>query len=94
MLTLAEHCRAAMALVWEDHDILLTPAAIGEAPVGWDAFVGADLYKMWSVLHVPALTLPLFEGPNGMPVGLQLFAERRRDRQLFAQALWVYRRLT
>ena len=94
MLTLAEHSRTAMALVWEEHDILLSAAAIGEAPVGWDAFVGADLYKMWTVLHVPALTLPLFEGPNGMPVGLQLFAGRRRDRHLFAQALWVHRRLT
>jgi Asp-tRNA(Asn)/Glu-tRNA(Gln) amidotransferase A subunit family amidase len=93
MLTLAERSRAAMAPVWEEHDILLTAAAVGEAPVGWDAFVGADLYKMWTVLHVPALTLPVFKGPNGMPVGLQLFAGRRRDRQLFAHALWVYRRL-
>jgi Asp-tRNA(Asn)/Glu-tRNA(Gln) amidotransferase A subunit family amidase len=94
MCTLAEHCRAAMALVWEEHDILLSAAAIDEAPVGWDAFVGADLYKMWTVLHVPALTLPLFEGPNGMPVGLQLFAGRRRDRHLFAHALRVHRQLT
>jgi Asp-tRNA(Asn)/Glu-tRNA(Gln) amidotransferase A subunit family amidase len=94
MLTLAEQCRAAMAIVWEEHDVLLSSAAIGEAPVGWDAFVGADLYKMWTLLHVPALTLPLFKGPNDMPVGLQLFAARRCDRQLFAQALWVYRRMT
>jgi Asp-tRNA(Asn)/Glu-tRNA(Gln) amidotransferase A subunit family amidase len=93
MLTLAERSRAAMAPVWEEHDILLTAAAVGEAPVGWDAFVGADLYKMWTVLHVPALTLPVFKGPNGMPVGLQLFAGRRCDRQLFAHALWVYSRL-
>jgi Asp-tRNA(Asn)/Glu-tRNA(Gln) amidotransferase A subunit family amidase len=94
MLTLAEHSRAAMGLVCEEHDLLLTAAAIGEAPVGWDAFVGADLYKMWTVLHVPALTLPLLKGPNDMPVGVQLLAARRCDRQLFAHALWVYRRLT
>jgi len=91
---LAEHCRAAMALIWEDHDVLLSAAAIDEAPVGSDAFAGADLYKMWTVLHVPALTLPVLEGPKGMPVGLQLFAGRGRDRQLFAQALWVHRQLT
>jgi hypothetical protein len=46
MCTLAEHCRAAMVPVWEEHDILLSAAAIDEAPFGRDAFIGADLYKM------------------------------------------------
>jgi hypothetical protein len=29
-----------------------------------------------------------------MPLGLQIFAERHRDSHLFAQALWVQRRLS
>ena len=49
---------------------------------------------MWTVLHVPAITLPVLTGPNGMPVGLQLIGQRHHDRKLFAHARWAYRELT
>ncbi len=88
---LAEHCRRLMPAVWTDVDLILAPGATSEAPVGWDALTGGNLYKMWTVLHVPSLTLPLLHGPNGLPVGLQLLAARHRDRDLFAHAGWVER---
>jgi Asp-tRNA(Asn)/Glu-tRNA(Gln) amidotransferase A subunit family amidase len=94
MITLAERCRQRMDQDCDDYDVLLSAAAISEAPVGWDAFVGADLYKMWTVLHVPTITLPVFKGPNGMPVGLQLAGRRHGDRALFTHSDWVYRALT
>ena len=90
---LAERCRIRMDAVFEDYDVLLAPSATAEAPVGWDAFAGADLYKMWTTLHVPALSLPVFTGAAGMPAGIQLFARRHRDRQLFAHADWAWRSL-
>jgi Asp-tRNA(Asn)/Glu-tRNA(Gln) amidotransferase A subunit family amidase len=77
-----------------DYDLLLTAAAFGEAPVGWNAFVGGPVFMMWTVLHVPSITLPVFEGPNGMPIGMQLIARRQEDRALFAGARWVQQRLT
>jgi Asp-tRNA(Asn)/Glu-tRNA(Gln) amidotransferase A subunit family amidase len=49
---------------------------------------------MWTVLHVPSITLPVFKGPNGMPVGAQLIARRQDDRGLFAASRWVQQRLT
>ena len=91
---LAERCRIEMDAVFEDYDVLLTPSATGEAPVGWNAFAGADLYKMWTVLHVPALSLPVFVGASGMPAGIQLFTRRHQDRRLFAHALWAWRHLS
>jgi Asp-tRNA(Asn)/Glu-tRNA(Gln) amidotransferase A subunit family amidase len=94
MQELAESCRRRMDAVWDDYDILLTPSAVGEAPVGLAAFAGAPFYMMWTVLHLPTVTLPLFTGPNGMPVGAQVLARRRHDRKLFACARWLYRRLT
>ena len=54
------------------------------------AFAGAPLYMIWTVLHVPAITLPVFKGPNGMPIGAQLIAQRHDDRKLFACARWAY----
>jgi len=94
MQELAASCRLEMEAVWEDYDVLLTAAALGEAPVGMPAFAGAPLYMMWTVLHVPAITLPVFKGGNGMPVGAQLLARRHDDRGLFAHARWAYRQLT
>ncbi len=94
MIELAERCRIRMDAVFADYDVMLTPAAFGEAPVGMNAFAGAPLYMMWTVLHVPALSLPVLTGPNGMPIGLQLFARRHDDRGLFARARWILRRLT
>ena len=44
-------------------------------------------------MHVPSVTLPVFKGPNGLPIGAQLVAKRSDDRRLFAAARWVYRQL-
>jgi Asp-tRNA(Asn)/Glu-tRNA(Gln) amidotransferase A subunit family amidase len=93
MKALAERCRVAVDPVMADYDVLLTAAAFGEAPVGWNAFVGAPVFMMWTVLHVPSITLPVFKGPNGMPVGAQLIARRQDDRGLFAASRWVQQRL-
>jgi amidase len=91
---LAERCRGEADAVFADYDILLTASAFGEAPLGWNAFVGVPVFQMWTMLHVPSITLPVFKGPNGMPVGAQLISRRRDDRGLFAAAQWVQERLT
>lgn len=94
MKRFAEACRHKLDALWDGYDVLLTASAFGEAPVGWNAFVGARLYMIWTVLHVPSITLPLFKGPHGMPVGVQLLARRHDDRRLFMFARWVWRALT
>jgi Asp-tRNA(Asn)/Glu-tRNA(Gln) amidotransferase A subunit family amidase len=90
----AEHCRQRLDVIWGDYDVLLAPAAFGEALVGMNAFAGAPLYMMWTALHIPAISLPVCKGSNGMPVGVQLFAKRHADRKLFACARWCYEKLT
>jgi Asp-tRNA(Asn)/Glu-tRNA(Gln) amidotransferase A subunit family amidase len=49
---------------------------------------------IWTTMHVPSITVPAFEGRNGLPIGAQLIARRSDDRKLFAAARWVYRVLT
>jgi amidase len=87
----AESCRFALDTVFADHDALLTPAAAGEAPVGLHSTGDASFCSIWTTMHVPAMTLPLFEGPNGLPIGAQLVAKRDSDRHLFQTAAWVMR---
>ena len=85
----AESCRLKMDDVFRDYDVVLTPAAAGEAPVGIEATGDASFCFLWTTLHVPALSLPLFTGPNGLPVGAQIVAKRDADRALFAAGKWV-----
>lgn len=86
-----ERCREWLAPVMDRHDVLLAPAAAGEAPVGMHPVPHPYVYMIWTAMHVPSITLPVFEGPNGMPIGAQLVAKRCDDRRLLATARWAYR---
>jgi amidase len=91
---LADECRRRLDALIAGIDVLITPAAFGEAPVGAaGSFVGGPLYQLWTILHVPCLTIPVFKGPAGMPIGAQLIAKRHDDRKLFACAQWAYEKL-
>jgi Asp-tRNA(Asn)/Glu-tRNA(Gln) amidotransferase A subunit family amidase len=91
---IADDCRRKMNGVFDDVDVVLTAAAFGEAPVGMAAFAGVPLFQIWTTLHMPAVSLPVFNGPNGLPVGAQFLAKRHEDRRLFACARWAWRKLT
>jgi Asp-tRNA(Asn)/Glu-tRNA(Gln) amidotransferase A subunit family amidase len=91
---LADECRRRLDALLGDIDVLLTPAAFGEAPIGMAGFAGVPLFQLWSTLHVPALCIPVFTGPAGLPIGAQLIAKRHDDRKLFACAEWAYSKLT
>lgn len=93
MRNIVERCRQLLAPLFDDYDILLAPSAAGEAPIGWDATCNPWIYMIWTTMHVPSVTLPVFKGPSGMPIGAQLIARRNNDRQLFAAARWIYQKL-
>jgi amidase len=92
--TTLEHCRTQLDAVLAHYDVLLTASAAGEAPVGLQSTGDASLCALWTATHVPAITLPVFTGPHGLPVGAQLIGRRHDDRALFATAQWVWRQLT
>ncbi|MDR0809759.1 MAG: amidase [Gemmobacter sp.] len=85
----AEGMRARMAGLVADYDILLAPAAPGEAPSGLAATGDPVFSRLWSLLRLPSITLPGLTGPAGMPVGIQLLSARHRDEDLLAHALWA-----
>ena len=88
------HITAKLDDIFGDYDVMLTPAAFGEAPVGLFDFDGVPLFQIWTALHLPVISLPVFKGPNNLPVGLQLIAKRHDDRRLFACARWAWQKLT
>ena len=65
-------CRAQLAEVFQDVDVLLAPSAAGAAPVGLDNTGDPVFCRIWTVLHTPTVNIPAGHAPNGMPVGLQV----------------------
>ena len=84
-----ERQRRVLDDIMADYDVLLTPSVAGEAPIGLQATGNASFCAIWTSMHVPAVTLPLFKGPNGLPVGVQLTGKRNDDRRVFEVARWV-----
>lgn len=89
----AEKCRADFNDVFGDCDVLLAASATGEAPLGTTSTGNASPSVIWTTVHVPVMTIPVFKGPHGLPVGAQLIARRNDDRKLFSAAQWIYREL-
>ncbi|MGQ0750205.1 MAG: amidase [Betaproteobacteria bacterium] len=89
---LAQRCRRGFEQMFADYDVLLAPAAAGEAPVGWNTG-DSSFASSWTLMHVPVMNVPVFTGPNGLPVGAQVIAANGNDRKLFAAARWIYRQL-
>ncbi len=89
---LAERCRRGLAPVFAEYDVLLAPAAAGEAPVGMNTG-DSSLCSSWTLMQVPTMSIPAFNGPHGLPVGAQLIAAPNNDRKLFAAARWIDREL-
>ena len=89
----AEGCRARLGTVFAAVDVLLTPCVLGEAPSGLAATGDHRFQGLWTLLHVPTMTLPTHRGPQGLPVGIQLVAPLYADTRLFAAARWIWRRL-
>ena len=89
----AVECRRAFAAVMDRYDVLLTPSATGEAPVGLEKTGNANNCLIWTTLHVPALTMPVFKGPHGLPVGAQVIGRHDGDRAMFAAARRIYQAL-
>jgi Asp-tRNA(Asn)/Glu-tRNA(Gln) amidotransferase A subunit family amidase len=87
----AERCRRALDAIFEDLDAILTPAAVGEAPPGLDATGDPVFCRIWTLLGVPCVSLPILQGPSGLPVGLQVVGRRGADDRLVSSATSILR---
>jgi Asp-tRNA(Asn)/Glu-tRNA(Gln) amidotransferase A subunit family amidase len=69
-------------------DAIVTPATRGTAPplesTGDPAFG-----TLWTLAGMPALSLPLMHGPDGLPLGVQLVGRRHDDARLLRTARWL-----
>jgi Asp-tRNA(Asn)/Glu-tRNA(Gln) amidotransferase A subunit family amidase len=81
-------------LFMERYDAILTPAALGTAPKGLEATGDPSLCTLWTLCGMPAVSLPLMRGANGLPLGVQLVGRRDFDARLLRTARWLVEKLS
>ena len=64
-----------------DLDCIITPAAIGEPPKGYDTGDWV-MCSIWTLLHAPCVAVPVGKGQNGLPIGVQIVGPRLGDIRL------------
>ena len=79
-----EDCGRLMDGVLAGEEIVLTPSAVGEAPVGVENTGPPTFNFLWHVIGMPAVQIPYGHGPTGLPIGVQLVAHRHADDPLLA----------
>ena len=84
-------CRNHLAEAMKDLDLLLTPSAPGEAPAGLSSTGDTSFNILSTWTYTPCVTLPVFTGPAGLPVGIQLIGHRNQDHRMLEGAQAVYR---
>jgi amidase len=86
--------RQVLSNLFRSVDVILTPAAPGEAPKGLLSTGDAIFSRAWTLAHVPCLTVPAGKGPKGLPIGIQLIGPHFADAQLIAVGRWLEPRLS
>jgi len=77
-------------MVQNDLDILLDLSTGGEALKGLESVDRPDNCLIWTFCGIPAINLPVFAGPEGLPFGAQIVTRRYKDFQLLAFAEMLY----
>ena len=87
-VALAERCRTLLPDALGGFDALLVPGALGEAPLRTEGHTGDPLLcRAWTLLGVPAISVPGPVGPAGMPIGVQLVGVD--EAAVLGAATWV-----
>ncbi|HEX7327432.1 MAG TPA: amidase [Casimicrobiaceae bacterium] len=90
-LRCVENARARLPEVLRRCDVLVTPAAPGEAPPIEGGTGDPLMSRMWTALGVPTLALPVPRAAGALPVAVQLVAGLHDDAMLLKIGDWSMR---
>lgn len=74
--------------IYSAYDAILTPPTPGEAPATLSETGSPAFCTIWTLLGVPAITIPAGLGPSGLPLGLQIVGRHREDARVLGVAAW------
>ena len=87
-----DSCRGRVAELFKVTPVMLTPAAVGPAPLGLASTGDPRMNAPWTALGTPAISIPM-PVPSGLPLGLQLTAQQGEDARALRAAVWVEKTL-
>ena len=85
-------CKALVAELYKATPVILSPAAMGPAPLGLASTGNPRMNAPWTALGTPAISIPM-PVSSGLPLGLQLTADHGQDARLLRTAVRVQRML-
>jgi len=89
-----EGAKAYFSNFFNDYDAIITPSALGEAPLLSEGTTGDPVCSLvWTFAGLPCLSLPWLTGEGGLPMGVQLVGSLEEDDRLFRTAAWLERHL-
>jgi len=68
----------------EGFDFILCLSSNGSAPVGIEPIPNIDINLLWTLCWMPAVNVPLFKCPVGLPFGAQFTSARYNDLRLLS----------
>jgi Asp-tRNA(Asn)/Glu-tRNA(Gln) amidotransferase A subunit family amidase len=83
------HVAAAFDEYFEHVDAILSPAALGAAPRGLDSTGDPLMQTVWTFAGLPALSMPLLNLTDGLPLGVQAVGPMHQDGRLLRACRWL-----
>lgn len=71
-----------LSVMFKTFDIIATPATSGVAPKGLTTTGDPLFSRDWTLLQLPAVTIPFGLGPNNLPLSVQIIGWRDKDSAL------------
>ncbi|MAK12672.1 MAG: amidase [Candidatus Pelagibacter sp.] len=75
--------------VFDDYYGVITPSSLGVADKGLSSTGSPELSTIWTYMGLPALNLPVLNGENNLPLGLQLIGNKFDDLRFLKYAKWL-----
>jgi Asp-tRNA(Asn)/Glu-tRNA(Gln) amidotransferase A subunit family amidase len=78
----AKKMKQTLSEIFLKFDAIITPAAPGQAPRDLMNTGNAIFNGYWTMLGVPAISLPLLKGKDGLPIGIQVITSWNKESEL------------
>ena len=75
--------------VFEDYHGVISPSSTGVADKGLSSTGSPEFCTVWSFMGTPSISLPLLEGENNLPLGVQLVGNKLDDLRFLGVANWL-----
>ncbi len=85
-LTIRKQAQEYIESLFDAYDTVIAPATSGEAPRGLNTTGDPLFSRGWTLLQLPAVSIPCGQGDNGLPLSIQALGRKNNDTALINHA--------